>query len=42
MKKILKDAPWPDLIIIGLTVILTILMIKQWKELKDLEIIESR
>ena len=27
MKQILKDAPWPDLIIIGMTVLLTVLII---------------
>ena len=29
MKEILNRAPWPDLVIIGLTVLLTVLMIKQ-------------
>ena len=29
MKKKLSNAPWPDLVIIGLTVLLTALMIKQ-------------
>ncbi len=29
MKEKLSKAPWPDLIIIGLTVLLTVLMIKQ-------------
>ena len=40
MKQILNNAPWPDLVIIGLTVLLITLMIKQWKELKGIETIE--